>query len=250
MDWTSEQVLAQLGPRPARYLAQAASSNDLALMWLKEGAPAGAVVIVDEQTRGRGRLGRSWYAPPGTALMLSYVLRPTVSALPRISMLGALAVCELLETLGIPEVGIKWPNDVQIGGRKVCGVLPESAWDGDQLAGVVLGIGLNVRIDFTGTPFAETATSLGHAASQALDRMALLRDLLARLDYWAARVDSPLLLRRWRERLNMLGRLVTVSGPDGMLEGTADAVDEDGALLLRLHDGRLKRVIAGDIALG
>lgn len=250
MDWTSEQVLTALAPRPAQFHAQIESSNDVALAWLKRGAPAGAVVIADEQTHGRGRMGRSWYAPPGTAIMLSYVLRPPANALARISMLGALAVSDLAEQLGVRDVGIKWPNDVQIGGRKLCGVLPESAWDGDQLAGAVLGIGLNVRIDFSETPFAETAISLERAANQAFDRLTLLRDLLARLDHWSARLESPLLLRRWRERLNMLGCEVSVSAPDGIFTGTAEAVDDGGALLLRLPDGSLKRVIAGDIALG
>ncbi|MFN8447264.1 MAG: hypothetical protein U0521_01350 [Anaerolineae bacterium] len=105
-------------------------------------------------------------------------------------------------------------NDVQIDGRKLCGVLPEAAWQGETLVGAVLGIGINVRVDFSTTPLAATAISLEDAVG-AVDRLDLLLRLLHRLDDWSARLASDALFERWRERLVMLGRRVTVAGAMG-----------------------------------
>jgi BirA family biotin operon repressor/biotin-[acetyl-CoA-carboxylase] ligase len=239
-----------LAPRPVRFYAQVGSTNDVGLQWLGEGADEGAVVIADEQMKGRGRLGRSWYAPAGSALMFSYLLRPDAAALPRIGMLGALAVCEMIEQLGVIDAGIKWPNDVQIGRRKVCGVLPEAAWKGNTLVGVVLGIGLNVRVDFSDSSFANTAVSLETALGRRVDRADLLKLLLARLDYWRGQLSSAVLFDAWRRRLNMLNAPVTVANGGNVIAGTAEDVDDDGALLVRGADGVVRRALAGDIAMG
>src|SRR5690606_4117303 len=131
-----------------RFYERADSTNDLALAWLREGAPIGAVVIADEQLKGRGRKGRVWHTPPGVALAVSVVLRPPVDALHQVGMVGALAIADVCQQHVPDDVAIKWPNDVQVGGRKVSGILPETAWEADRLLGVVLGMGLNVRVDF------------------------------------------------------------------------------------------------------
>ncbi len=210
MDFTSERLRRVLKARPFEFYEQIGSSNDRALAWLSEGAPSGSVVIADEQTKGRGRLGRAWYAPPGAALMFSYLLHPDAEALGYVGMMGALAVCEAVEASGA-RAGIKWPNDVQIDGRKLCGVLPEAAWQGERLIGAVLGVGLNVRIDFAATPFSETAISLENVVGAA-DRADLLVRLLDRLDHWSARLASDDLFDAWRGRLVMLGQRVSVAG--------------------------------------
>jgi BirA family transcriptional regulator, biotin operon repressor / biotin---[acetyl-CoA-carboxylase] ligase len=248
--FTPETVQDALSPRPARYFPQAGSTNDLALEWLQQGAPNGAVVIADEQIKGRGRMGRSWYAPPGTALMLSVVLRPSVAEMPRLPMMAAVAVCELLESIGLKEARIKWPNDVHLSGRKVCGVLPEAVWTGNTLAGAALGIGLNVRIDFTNTELAESATSIETALGHPVNRLELLQLLLGRIDRWTTRLSSPELFEAWRSRLTTLGQTVSISVADGVVRGVAEAVDDQGGLLVRDSSGRQRRVIAGDIALG
>lgn len=244
MDLTAERLHEVLGARPFEFHQRIGSTNDRAMAWLPEGVADGGIVVADEQTRGRGRMARGWYAPSGTALMLSYVLHPSSQALGFAGMMGALAVCEAVDSLGT-SVGIKWPNDVQIDGRKLCGVLPEAAWQGTALLGVVLGIGVNVRVDFSRTPFATTAISL-EAVVGALDRVDLLLKLLERLDHWSARLASEALFDGWRARLTMLGRSVSISG----VEGIAESVDRQGALLVRAGDGTLRRMIAGDIALG
>lgn len=251
MPLTADRVQSALD-RPVRFYEQVASTNDLALAWLRDGASAGAVVLADEQTLGRGRLGRAWLAPPGTALMLSVIVRPPSEAVGSMTMLGAVAICELLESLGAADVGIKWPNDVRLNGRKVCGILPEAAWDGQRLLGVVLGIGLNVRIDFANTPLADSAISLEPALDTRIDRLDLLVTLLSRIDLWTQTLQARHeLFAAWKRRLTMLGQRVSVSSvDDSMQQGVAEDVDNTGALLLRTDDGRLHRLVAGDIALG
>lgn len=256
-DLSEPRLREVLGARAFQFYPQTGSSNDEALAWLNAGASNGSVVVADEQTNGRGRLGRAWFAPPATALMLSYILRPQPEALTFVGMAGALAVCEVVAAFDPSlAVGIKWPNDVQIAGRKLCGVLPEAAWQGDRLVGVALGIGVNIRIDFAASPFAETAVSL-ETISHPLDRAQFLARLLDRLDYWAARLASDELFDSWRSCLVTLGQQVSVNSNDTALSGNgtavsgiAEKVERSGALILRDNEGTLRRVIAGDISLG
>jgi BirA family biotin operon repressor/biotin-[acetyl-CoA-carboxylase] ligase len=222
---------------------------DEARAWLREGAPHGAVILADEQTAGRGRLNRPWQTPPGSALALSMVLRPHLSALTHLPLLGALAVAESVAPLGVPGLGIKWPNDVLVGGLKLSGVLAESEWDGATLRGAVLGIGLNLSQDFTGSDLDGVAVSLRGALGRPVDGLTVLGALLTQLDALWALVGSAALVRAWRARLITLGQRVTVSTPAGDLMGMAEDVDADGALWLRADDGTRHRVIAGDVRL-
>ena len=241
--------LAQL-PHPIRFYPQADSTNDLALDWLRAGAAGGSAVIADEQLKGRGRKGRLWHTPPGVALAVSVILHPPVAALHQVSMLGAVAIAELCDRVGAEAVTIKWPNDVLVQGRKLSGVLPEAAWDGERLLGVVLGMGVNVRVDFAGTPLEQTAISLETALQRPLDRAELLAILLERVAYWSLHLGSERLWQTWKQRLSTIGQQVTVDTPEGPLHGLAGAVDAQGALLVRDAAGELHRVLAGDIALG
>lgn len=250
MTLSQERLEAALKPRPVHFYEQLDSTNDVALAWIRAGKPHGALFVADEQISGRGRLGRSWYAPPGTALMFSLTLPPQPDLSAHATMLGAVVVGELLERLGISGVGIKWPNDVQIDGHKVCGVLPEAVWAGDRLVGLALGVGLNVRINFSGTALADKAISIENVSETPVDRLDLLVYLLERIEYWAARADMTVLRAAWQARLNMLGQRVTVTTPAGSMSGTAVTVDEYGALLLRLDTGEDFRAVAGDIAIG
>ncbi|MBE2271485.1 MAG: biotin--[acetyl-CoA-carboxylase] ligase [Anaerolinea sp.] len=245
----TENIDKALTDRPYQFFPSVESTNDLAMVWLNEGTRAGSVIVADEQTRGRGRLGRTWYAPPGTALMMTYILRPAIEDLPYVGMMGALAVCEALRSLGVERCGIKWPNDVQIDGRKVCGVLPEAAWQNNRLLGVILGVGINIRVDFTGTALETTAISLD-TVIPGIDRAELLRRLAARMDFWSQRLSSDDLFERWRGALVMLQRRVSINHVTGTVEGVAESVDRQGALLVRDATGMLRHVIAGDIALG
>lgn len=242
-------LAAVMGGRPYRWYPSVPSTMDEARAWLREGAPHGAVVLADEQTAGRGRLNRPWQTPPGSALALSMVLRPQPSALTHLPLLGALAVAESVAPLGVTGLGIKWPNDVLVGGLKLSGVLAESEWDGSTLRGAVLGIGLNLSQDFTGSDLDGTAVSLQAALGRPVDGLAVLGALLTQLDALWALVGSAALVKAWRARLVTLGQRVTVSTPAGDLIGVAEDVDADGALWLRADNGTRHRVMAGDVRL-
>jgi BirA family biotin operon repressor/biotin-[acetyl-CoA-carboxylase] ligase len=250
MTLNAENAHAGLFPRPVQFFERVDSTNDIALDWLRQGAPAGAVVIADEQVKGRGRLGRQWYTPPGTALIVSIVLRPTIQQIPQLTMLGALAICEMLEHVGAEDVGIKWPNDVQLCGRKVSGVLPELVWNGNKINGAVLGLGINVRIDFGGTELADTAISIEPALGKPVSRLDLLVDLLSRVDAWTSSLGTSAVYNEWRARLRTIGQVVSVDGYGYRIHGRAEDVGKDGSLLVRDAEGNVHRAVAGDVVLG
>jgi BirA family biotin operon repressor/biotin-[acetyl-CoA-carboxylase] ligase len=248
MTYDIERLRAAVAPRTLQYFPEAGSTNAIALDWLRESAPTAAVVVADAQVQGRGRLGRSWHAPAGSSLIVSVILRPPISVIGRLTMVGAVAIAEMIESLGLDAVDIKWPNDVRLNGLKVCGILPEAAWDGDRLLGVVLGMGINISTDFAGTRMETTATSLKAALGVAPDRTDLLAQLLTRVDVWCERAGSDVLFDAWQRRLSTIGQFVSVSNSD--VRGMAEGVDERGALLVRTEAGTLERVVAGDIRLG
>ena len=239
----SKSILQEKLDQPFRYFERVASSNDLAKSWLEEGAPHGAVVVADEQARGRGRKGRAWRSPAGAALAVSIILRPPAAQAPRINMIGALSVFDLAAQAGCEAIGIKWPNDIQAQGKKISGILVENVWMQDDLRGVVLGIGVNVRIDFSGTDLSETAISLEAAAGRSLDRAELLRALLERVDFWYQRIDTEHVFDTWKSRLNMLGKPVLAEG----FAGRALDVTAAGVLLVEDCHGVVREVSAGDV---
>lgn len=232
-----------LGARPFKFYPQVESTQDIAFAWLRDGAPVGAVVVADEQISGRGRQGHGWHNPPGVAIALSVILKPPVNAIPQITMLGALAIVDVLQAHGASDVGVKWPNDVKLNGKKVCGILPESEWDGDRLRGVVLGMGINVRVDFADTPLADIAISIEPALNVDIDRAQLVADVLERITQRSTMLGTSTLFKAWRSRLITLGQQVTI----GEISGVAESVEEDGALIIRGADDTLHRVVAGDL---
>ena len=250
MTLNEHELIERLQPRPVRYFSQIGSTNDVALEWMNSGAAEGSIVVADEQTKGKGRLGRIWQTPPGTALIVSVILRPQVHDLAQITMLGALAIYDMVKGLGVESVGIKWPNDVMLNGLKVSGILPEAVWERDRLVGVVLGMGINVRIDFSNTELINSAISIEPILGRRVERIDLLVNLLARIDYWSERLGSDELFAAWKNRLITLGRDVRVKTADKEVTGLAQDIERDGALLIRRADGQIERVIAGDIALG
>lgn len=255
---TIAALRAALAPRPCRYFDAMETTQDLAREWAIDDPqlPSGAVVITDHQTGGRGRHGRVWVSRPGSSLICSIVLRPTLAAeqLPRVTMAGGVAVHDVVAPLLGERVTLKWPNDVLVEGRKMAGILTEATWVGDTLAAVILGIGVNIRADFAGTDLAEIAVSLEQEAGRPVERLPLLVALLERVDHWAARLDDPALVAAWRARLGTLGSPVKVyTEPDktqsAFYTGIAEAVDDNGALLVRLGSGEVRRVVAGEVGL-
>jgi BirA family biotin operon repressor/biotin-[acetyl-CoA-carboxylase] ligase len=232
--------------RELRHFESVGSTNDEVRRLGLAGAPEGVVVVAEEQRAGRGRRGRSWESPLG-GVYLSALLRPAChpAAAPRLTLCAALAVAEALADAGAAP-RIKWPNDVLIDGRKVCGILLELVAREDLVDFVVIGIGLNVN----NPPPGPDATSLGAAVGRRLDRVAVCRSVLRRLDavYGDFRSGGwPALLDRWRAWCDTLGRLVRVAGVGGVCEGRAVDVDGDGALLLSTADGGSLRLLAGEV---
>ncbi len=239
----SQKGLQRALSHPFQYFDRVDSSNDVAKRWLLHGAPELATVIADEQIRGRGRGNRRWHTPPNGGLAVSVILRPPPALLPRINMLGALSVYDLALTIGCRDLGIKWPNDVLLNGRKLSGILSEPIWLGDELAGAVLGIGVNVRNNFAGSALEGLATCLEDATLRRLDRTDLIRQLLGRVERWYADIDSDSVFEAWRARLSMLDACVSAGGKRGI----ATDVAPDGALLLRDAAGDVHKVDAADI---
>jgi BirA family biotin operon repressor/biotin-[acetyl-CoA-carboxylase] ligase len=215
----------------------------------RAGAAPGVLVIADEQTTGRGRIGRTWRSLPGRQLEFSLLLRPNFP--PHfLVMASAVAVAEAIEAVaGIPA-GIKWPNDIEVDDRKVTGILIETIGD---IA--VLGIGVNVNGSLAGDPLlAPTAITLADAAGREISRELLFIDLLRRFDVRYADLSSNgdaarvALHASWRERLVTLGRRISVRQGESTLSGIAEDVDTSGALLLCRDDGTRVLVHWGDVS--
>jgi BirA family biotin operon repressor/biotin-[acetyl-CoA-carboxylase] ligase len=243
--------------RNLAYFPAVPSTNDIARRLAQDGAPEGTVVVADHQTAGRGRMGRRWCAPPGAGLLLSLLFRPQLAPhqVQRLTMVCSLAVLDAVAAETGLSLDLKWPNDVVAGGAKVAGLLSEVALPagaGGRVEYAVVGIGLNANLDPAELPadLIMPATSLSALAGRRVARLPLLVALLAAVEarYLALRAGrSP--HREWAGRLTTLGRRVAASGAGTAWEGVAEAVDADGALLLRLDDGRTERVVAGDVTL-
>jgi BirA family biotin operon repressor/biotin-[acetyl-CoA-carboxylase] ligase len=215
------------------------------------GAPEGTVITAEHQTGGRGRRGRVWADVPGESLLVSILLRPAVpmSRAPQLTLVAAVAVVEAFESAAGVSAGIRWPNDILVEGRKLCGILAEAVAGSDgRLHHVILGIGANVnQVELPGD-LRETATSLGREAGRSVSRDVVLERLLEALDRRYAEFLAggfAALRATWRSRSVTLGR--SVRGPDGR-EAIAVDIDEEGALIARGPDGALLRLTSGDVA--
>jgi BirA family transcriptional regulator, biotin operon repressor / biotin---[acetyl-CoA-carboxylase] ligase len=226
------------------------STNDLALRLAEIPVPEGTVIVADEQTAGRGRLGRAWASPRG-GVWLSVILSPglPVDKVAVIGLAAGIAAAQAIrKTTGL-LARLKWPNDVLVEGQKVVGVLAEATPGADW---VVVGIGINANIAQDALPVDSgyPVTSLQALLGHLVDREALIRALLRELDQGYAVLRSSGIsgvLRRWREMAETLGRPVRVEMAGAAIHGTALDIDEAGALLVRLDDGAVQRVMAGDV---
>lgn len=225
------------------------STNAVIAERARAGAPGGLVLTTEHQTAGRGRLDRVWAMPPRAALALSVLLRPTgapAARWPWLPLMTGVAVAEALRELGY-DAGLKWPNDVLIRGRKVCGILVERV-ETPSGAAAVLGIGLNTSLSAEELPV-PTATSLALEGDGPVDRTAVLAAVLAQLttayDAWRGAPDR--LAADYRRLSVTVGEQVRAELPDGSaLAGLATAIDPDGRLVIA-HDGVETPLGAGDV---
>ena len=272
--FSSDNIARALGGiefvRRIEYLPAVGSTNDVAKRLGASGAPEATLVIADEQTAGRGRLGRAWWTPPGTAIAMSLLLRPKFppTLAYRLTMLTGLVAAEAVEQVTGLRVGLKWPNDVVIeqeargktqearGKRqeatilKLGGILSETSISGQNIEFAAVGLGLNVNVDFRGRDDLPEATSLMMQLGHEVDRLAILRALVERFAARYAVIDRDERLRAdWSARLTTLGRQIMARRGQESIAGLAEGVDGSGMLLIRTDDGTLVRVDAADVTL-
>ncbi len=234
-----------------RWFQSVGSTMDVARSLAAEGAAGGTVVLADEQTAGRGRMGRTWVSPPGENLYFTVVLYPPMGVLRRLAMIAPLAIAEGIDAVTGLRTEIKWPNDVQLRGRKCSGVLIDSELRAGLPPLALAGIGIDVNQDVSAVPeLAALATSLRMETGAPVDRAALLAAVLRAFDRRYAEAAAGQDVRRpWRARLNTIGRSVRVTGPGVQEAGMVEDVDEDGSLVLRREDGTLITIPAGEVSL-
>lgn len=233
--------------RPFVYLPETASTMDDARAAAAGGCDNGTLVLADYQTAGRGRRGRSFFAPDADNLYFTFVLYPSSLSLRAMPLAVPLAACESLRSLGL-DAGIKWPNDIWVAGRKIAGMLID-AESGTTGTTVYPGIGINVNGDPTVEPeLAAIATSVSRELGHSVQREALLADICNRFELSLARPFHDL-LPRYRQLSLVLGREVEVTPPSGE-QFTATALDiaTDGDLIVRLQSGEVRAIIAADVS--
>ena len=232
---------------------ETASTNDVVEHLAKSGAREGLVVFAESQTRGRGRHGRAWASPRGKGLWFSVLLRPNlpIAAASRITVAASVAVAGALHQVCHVDVRIRWPNDVIVNGRKLAGILTELRTEANGIQLAILGIGIDVncqREDYSGE-LANIATSLELETGQAHDRVALAAQVLSALDecYHTALTSFDSIVDEWAKLCTTLGKQIVVTMAKRRIEGFAQALDSDGALLVRKDNGQIERILGGDL---
>lgn len=258
LEGTEGQGLAKVPPpawRIEHYLS-VPSTNDLAAQMARDGHPEGTVIIAEMQTRGRGRMGRSWHSPGGAGIWMSLILRPSCppGATAALTLVAAVAVAKAIEGETGLRPGIKWPNDLLLGGRKVCGILTELSAELDRVKHLILGIGVNVNQGNEDFPaeLAAMASSLRLELGRYVSRPGLAARILAEFGpryreflergFAGARAE-------WLERSATLGRDVVITGPSFRIEGTAVDLDPEGALVVKTGEGIIHRITGGEVTL-
>ena len=238
-------VARELG-RDIEYHASIDSTQTRARALANEGSGPG-IVVTDEQRAGQGTRGRAWHAAAGTSLLASWIIRPAPAAPGLFAALSGVAIARAFDALGTTGAHLKWPNDVELAGKKVAGALAHGSSDG--VGGLlVIGIGVNVhqRMEDFPQELRATATSLA-IAGRAVDRLALLVRITAELDRLDEAGARARAMDEWRERCSLIGKRVEVRAVGREpLGGIATAIDDEGALLIRTAAG-VERVIAGDV---
>lgn len=236
--------------RKVIYYPRLASTMAVARQEAQRGAAEGTAIITGEQTAGKGRMQRTWLSPEGN-IALSIILYPGVSSLPYLIMLASLAAVLGIEAVTGLKPQIKWPNDILINEKKVCGILTEGLVREDRVIYAILGIGINVSLRAVDFPeISATATSLNDESGKSVSCVDVVRHLLIEIErLYLNLADGGPIYEAWRDRLVTLGKRVYLESGSNRLEGIAESVDRSGALVLRLDDGSSTTIIAGDVTL-
>jgi BirA family biotin operon repressor/biotin-[acetyl-CoA-carboxylase] ligase len=257
----ADDLLAQLDGdliigRDIRVFQETTSTNDIADKLGRDGVKEGVVVFAETQTKGRGRLGRAWVSSQGKGLWFSVLLRPALSpqAATQITIASATALARALNKAAGIQCGIKWPNDILVKDRKLCGILTEMTAEVDKIHYIVLGIGVNVNFSENDFPreLRTTATSLALETGRQFKRAEVAAIILRELnrDYLRLKAGAfQSVADEWEENCTTLGRTVEIAAGARVIQGRAEALDAEGALLVRTQHGRLERIVGGDVTL-
>ena len=233
------------------YLESVDSTNRYARELAKIGAAHGTLVVANEQTGGRGRRGRSWISPAGEGIFMSLIVRPEIALerMPMISLQTALAVCRAItETTGV-EAKIKWPNDIVVSGRKVCGMLLEMDVEQGKLQSVVAGIGINVHQTAFPQEIAHAASSLDLLCGRRISRRSVMAAFLAAFDSTQQLLaDDGLFMAEYRRHSATIGQKVQVIAANETYTGTALDVTQSGSLMVMDEKGQRREVLAADVS--
>ncbi len=257
----ADDLLSRMGKvraigRDIRVFGETNSTNDIVEKLARDGVAEGIAVFAETQTKGRGRLGRRWVSPQGCGLWFSVLLRPNLrpQAATQLTVISAVAVARAIERQTGLKPEIKWPNDIVFGTRKCAGILIELSAELDHIRHVVLGIGIDVNVAMDDLPpeVRPIATSLQVEAGRKIDRAELAAAVLRELDAAYHRLntgDFHEIGDEWMRRCSTLGKRVQIRTGDRVSAGTAEALDEEGALLVRTDHGRVERIMGGDVTL-
>jgi BirA family transcriptional regulator, biotin operon repressor / biotin---[acetyl-CoA-carboxylase] ligase len=241
--------------RDIRVFKETTSTNDVMEKLARDGAKEGVVVFAETQTKGRGRLGRQWISPKGKGLWFSILLRPKLppQSVTRVTIASATAVARAIRKQTGLAPQIKWPNDILFGEKKAVGILTELNAELDTIKYVIIGIGVDVNLTAEELPptLKPIATSLRIEAGQMISRAALAAEILKQLDYDYRRImtgDFDEVADEWVSQCSTIGRQVSIQLGLETVHGRAEALDSDGALLLRTSHGRLERIMGGDVS--
>ncbi|MBU0983721.1 MAG: biotin--[acetyl-CoA-carboxylase] ligase [candidate division Zixibacteria bacterium] len=239
--------------RPISAFRSVASTNDLAAQLAESGALEGSMVVAEQQTKGRGRLGRVWFSAPGDGIYVSLILRPDFAPAqaPGLSLMTAVALADAVASLGKVDVKVKWPNDVLLGGRKTAGILTELSAEGEHINHVVVGVGINVNQGVGAFPseIRKIATSLRRAFGRKVDRVAFLQTFLACFEKEYDTYKTHHLKKahaRIRKYSSLIGKEITVKSGKRMITGLVTDIAVDGSLVMQTPDGVLN-LTAGEV---
>ncbi|MBS5064675.1 MAG: biotin--[acetyl-CoA-carboxylase] ligase [Hungatella hathewayi] len=248
------QIEGGLAGSHLEYHEELDSTNNRAKRLGEEGAPEGTLVTADYQTAGKGRRGRGWVSERGTGIWMSLLLRPDIppSGASMLTLVAAMAVVKgIKEATGL-DSGIKWPNDIVMNGKKICGILTEMSTELDHISYVVIGMGINANIREFPEDIREKATSLYLESGQTVVRSRVIAAVMKHMDRYYQMFlecgDLSGLLEEYEEHLVNRGREVMVLSPVGEYRGVSLGIDKTGELLVQLKDGTVNHVVSGEVS--
>jgi BirA family biotin operon repressor/biotin-[acetyl-CoA-carboxylase] ligase len=238
-------------------LKETDSTNTRAKELAAQGAPEGTLIIAEKQTKGRGRRGRNWFSPPRGGIYFSLILRPAISPgeSPRITLMTAVVLAETLISMMKLKLRIKWPNDILVNGKKLAGILTEISTEMDAVNYIVVGLGMNVNIQFENFPseIKKKATSILIETGKQFPRVRFIQHYLKLYEKYYdmfKKNDFEPIMNRWRELADIIGKQIRVDVIGKTHTGKViDVDDDDGVLILKDNQGRLQRIFSGDVTL-